>query len=93
MGCWSFIMHGDKEKCNESLYFITFFCLKNMSEIHFSTLYYHAKRYLSTFWTTVQRVLMVILEIFICKMSKIWRILKISKRFSLHRRQNSSQIQ
>lgn len=42
--------------CNEVCYFITFFSQKNISKLRLSTLYYHAKMDLSTFWEAVQGV-------------------------------------
>jgi hypothetical protein len=35
-----------------------------MSEIHFSTLYYHAKKHLSTIWGIMRRFLIAFLEVF-----------------------------
>ncbi len=69
-----------------------------MSEIRFSTLYYHAKKHLSTFWEIMRRFLMAFLEVFDLKNIQIGdRVIacptktKNLKRFSIHRRQNSGQ--
>ena len=44
------------QKCNELSSFITFFYTKKTSKLRLSTLYYHAKMDLSTFWEAVQGV-------------------------------------